>query len=109
MMYLLPASTRRRMVAGNARPPDLQSNHHHHDYHDGQQHDHDGHKQVQLLGYSIPSSSLMLVTKNPGPQCKDQYDNFDDHYVDEIISLCIYLLLAMLVLRQCQSSPLARQ
>ena len=109
MMYLLPASTRRRMVAGNAPPPNPQSDHHHHDCHDGQQHDHDSHKQVQLLAFSILSFPLMLVTKNPGPQCKDHYDNFDDHYVDEIISMCIYLLLAMLVLRQCQSSPLAMQ
>ena len=35
MMYLLPACSGRRMVAGDAGPPDLQCNDHHHDYHDG--------------------------------------------------------------------------
>ena len=34
MMYLLPACSGRRMVAGDAGPPDLQCNDHHHDYHD---------------------------------------------------------------------------
>ena len=43
MMYLLPASSGRRMVAGNARPPNPQCNDHQDDQHHQYDHHHDDH------------------------------------------------------------------
>ena len=56
MMYLLPTCSGRRMVAGDAGPPDLQCNGHHHDYHDD-----DG------------------VHGDDGPEDYDGDDDHDDH------------------------------
>ena len=63
MMYLLPACSGRRMVAGDAGPPDLQCNDHHHDYHHGDGFHGDG---VQGNG----------VHGDDGPE---DYDGDDDH------------------------------